>query len=99
MMPPTCFMIGDLGQVGAAGITIDRQRQGLAHADVVERLLCGVEDEQHHGGPWTLVHHEAVLGFGQKLIPRAGILAAELGVELTAEHPRHHRCVLTKNAL
>ena len=40
------------------------------------------------------MHHEALLGFGQKLIARTRVLAAKLGVELAAEQPRHHRRVL-----
>ena len=79
-----------LGEARRAAPAIDGQRQRLAHADVVERLALGIEDDHQAANPRALAHGELVLHLGEQLVALGGVAAAKLGVELAAQDARHH---------
>ena len=85
MTPPTYLRIEILRERLRAAPAVDRQAQRLAHADVVEGLARGVEDDHQVVDPGALEHRQVVLHLVQQLGLLGRVAAAELGVELAAE--------------
>ena len=81
----------DLAQRFRAAPAIDGERQGLAHADVVERLVLDIERQEDVGHPRTFLDGDLVLHDGDELVALLRRAAAELRVVLTAAQTVHHR--------
>ncbi len=75
---------GDLAKARRSAPAIDRHGQRLTHADVVERLLLGVEGQQNVRHPWAFHDGDLVLHRSHELIALLWRAATELSIELPA---------------
>ena len=70
---------------------VDGEREGTAHAHVVERLALDVEGQEDVGHPRALLHRDLVLHGLEQLVALLRRAAAELRVVLAAAQAAHHR--------
>ena len=63
-------------------------RQRLAHANIVERLPPGVEDEDVSTEQWLIIDEDLVAEFFDEEVALGRRSEAELGIELAAEETR-----------